>query len=143
LIYHFFPALLPVLAAALAQNAEFHEHLKAFQGAGLLVKALLDAAAREPKKKEVYMEEVQEESEVLALRALVLPRPVPSSAAVAKLEVSLALFGEGGETGISSRHICLLFVFVVFFNSFLVIHSYEIVCDCIYVAVLAGPGFLG
>jgi len=61
------------------------------------VKALLDAAAREPKKKEVYMEEVQEESEALALRALVLPHPVPSSAAVAKLEVSLALFGEGGE----------------------------------------------
>jgi len=98
LIYHFFPALLPVLAAALAQNTEFREHLKVFQGTGLLVKALLDGAAREPEKKEVYMEEVREESEALALRALVLPRPVPSSAAVAKLEASLALFGEGGET---------------------------------------------
>jgi len=62
------------------------------------VKALLDAVAREPEKKEVYMEEVREESEALALRALVLPRPVPLSAAVAKLEASLALFGEGGET---------------------------------------------
>ena len=76
----------------LAQNAEFHEHLKAFQGTGLLVKALLDAVAREPKKKEV-----REESEALALRALILPHPMPSSAAVAKLEASLALFGEGGE----------------------------------------------
>ena len=45
-------------------------------------------------------------------------------------------------SGISSRHICLLFVFC-FFNSFLVIHSYEIVCDCIYEVALAGPGFLG
>jgi len=82
---------------ALAQNAEFCEHLKAFQGAGLLVKALLDAAAREPEKKEVYMEEVWEESKALALQALVLPRPMPSSVAVVKLEASLALFGEGGE----------------------------------------------
>ena len=81
----------------LPQNTEFCEHLKVFQGTGLLVKALLDAGAREPKKKEVYMEEVQEESEVLVLQALVLPCPMPSSAAVAKLEASLALFGEGGE----------------------------------------------
>jgi len=82
---------------ALAQNAEFREHLKVFQGTGLLVKALLDAAVREPKKKEMYMEEVQEESEALVLQVLVLPCPMPSSVAVAKLEASLALFGEGGE----------------------------------------------
>ena len=82
---------------ALAQNTEFHEHLKVFQGTGLLVKALLDAAAREPKKKEVYMEEVWEESEALVLQVLVLPHPMPSSAAVVKLEVSLALFSKGGE----------------------------------------------
>jgi len=82
----------------LAQNAEFCEHLKVFQGAGLLVKALLDAVVREPEKKEMYMEEVQEESEALLLQVLVLPCPMPSSVAVAKLEVSLALFGKGGET---------------------------------------------
>jgi len=67
----------------LAQNAKFCEQVKVFQGAGLLVKALLDAAAREPEKKEVYMEEVWEESEVLVLWVLVLPCPVPSSVAVA------------------------------------------------------------
>ena len=97
MIKNFFSALIPVLDAALAQNTKFCEHLKVFQGAGLLVKALLDAVVREPKKKEMYMEEVQEGSRALALQVLVLPHSVPSSAAVAKLEVSLALFGEGGE----------------------------------------------
>ena len=68
-----------------------------FQGAGLRVKALLDAAARDPEQEEVYMREIREESESLALRALVLPRPVASSAVVAKIEASLGQFGEGGE----------------------------------------------
>ena len=81
----------------MTQNAEFCDHLKAFQGAGLRVRALLDAVVRDPEQGEVYMGEIREESEALALRPLVLPRPVPSAAVVAKLEASLALFGEGGE----------------------------------------------
>jgi hypothetical protein len=80
-----------------AQNAEFCEHLMVFQGTGLRVKALLDAVARELEKEDVYMGEVQVESEKLALQALVLPCPVRLSEAVARLEASLGLFNEGGK----------------------------------------------
>ena len=52
-------------------------------------------------------------------------------------------------SGISSCRSCLFFCFVFCFlkvlgiNSFLVVHSYEIIHDCVYEAALAGPGFLG
>jgi hypothetical protein len=80
-----------------AQNAELREHLKVFSGGNLRVKALLDAAAKDPDQRELYINEIREESEVLALRGLVLPRPVPSSSVAKKLEESLAQFGEGGD----------------------------------------------
>ncbi|KIJ89912.1 hypothetical protein K443DRAFT_15696, partial [Laccaria amethystina LaAM-08-1] len=79
-----------------AQNVELCEHLKVFQGAGLRVRALLDAVAKDPKGKEVYMQEIREESESLALWAIVLPHPVVSSTVVAMVEASLGLFSKGG-----------------------------------------------
>jgi hypothetical protein len=74
-----------------------------FQSAGLRVKALLDAVVKDPEQGEVFMREVQEESKLLALRALVLPRPVVSSVVVAKVEASLNQFGEGGDLRGSKR----------------------------------------
>jgi hypothetical protein len=68
-----------------------------FSGGNLRVKALLDAVEKDPDQEEMYMGEVREEIEVLALRALVLPRPVPTSSVVKKLEENLAQFGEGGD----------------------------------------------
>jgi hypothetical protein len=90
-------AILPVLGATSAQNVELREHLKVFTGANLRVRALLDAVVKDPDQEGVYMGEIREESEALALRALVLPRSVPSSLVVKKLEESLGQFGEGGE----------------------------------------------
>jgi predicted butyrate kinase (DUF1464 family) len=80
-----------------AQNAELCEHLKVFSGGNLQVKALLDAAAKDPDQREMYIDEIREESEVLALRGLVLPCPVLSSSVAKKLEESLARFGEGSD----------------------------------------------
>jgi hypothetical protein len=74
-----------------------------FQSAGLWMKALLDAVAKDPEQGEVFMREVQEESELLVLWALVLPRPVVSSVVVAKVEASLDQFGEGGDLRGSKR----------------------------------------
>lgn len=92
-----FSALLPVLSATLAQNDELREDLKVFQGTNLRVKALLEAMVKDPNREDMYMGEAREESEALALRALVLPRRVPWSAMVEKLEESLGQFGEGSE----------------------------------------------
>jgi hypothetical protein len=86
-----------VLGATLAQNTELREHVTVFTGANLRVKALLDATAKDPDQKEVYLGEIREGSEALALRALVLPRPVSSSAVVEELTEVLGQFGEGGE----------------------------------------------
>lgn len=74
-----------------------------FKGASLRVKALLEAAVKDPAQEKVYMGELREESEALALRALVLPRPVASSSVVNKLEESLGQFGEGGEVRVLKR----------------------------------------
>ena len=90
-------AILPVLDATSVQNVELRDHLKVFTGANLRVKALLDAAVKDPAQEGMYLGEIREASEALALRALVLPRPVPSSSAVKELEESLGQFGEGGE----------------------------------------------
>ena len=84
------------MVATSAQNTELREHVKAFQGANLRVRALLDAALKDPDQEDLYMGEVRKESEALALRALVLPCPVPLSA-VKKLEESLGQFGEAGQ----------------------------------------------
>ena len=92
-----FSALLSVLSATLAQNDELREDLKVFQGTNLRVKALLEAMVKDPNREDMYMGEAREESEALALRALVLPRRVPWSAMVEKLEESLGQFGEGSE----------------------------------------------
>jgi hypothetical protein len=45
-----------------AQNAELCEHLKVFSGGNLRVKALLDAAAKDPDQREMYIDEIREES---------------------------------------------------------------------------------
>ena len=61
------------------------------------MRALLDAALKDPDQEDLYMGEVRKESEAFkALRALVLPCPVPLSA-VKKLEESLGKFGEAGQ----------------------------------------------
>ena len=82
---------------ASAQNAELCDHLKAFKGGNLNVRALLDAVVKDPNQEEMYMSEIWEESEVLVLQALVLPRPVQLSSEVTKLKESLGQFGKGGE----------------------------------------------
>ena len=61
------------------------------------MRALLDAVVKDPDQEEMYMSEIQEESEALVLRALVLPHPVQLSSEMTKLKESLGQFGEAGE----------------------------------------------
>jgi len=82
---------------ASAQNAELCDHLKAFKGGNLNMRALLDAMVKDPDQEEMYMSEIWEESEALVLRALVLPRPVQLSSEMMKLKESLGQFGKAGE----------------------------------------------
>ena len=82
---------------ASAQNAELRDHLKAFKGGNLNMRALLDAVVKDPDQEEMYMSEIREESEVLVLRALVLPCPIQLSSEMTKLKESLGQFGEAGE----------------------------------------------
>jgi len=82
---------------ASAQNAELRDHLKAFKGRNLNMRALLDAMVKDPDQEEMYMSEIWEESEALVLRALVLPHPVQLSSGMMKLKESLGQFGKAGE----------------------------------------------
>ena len=53
--------------------------------------------AKDPDRREVYLQELREGCEELEIRVLVLPDSMSSSAAVEKLEEALELFGKGGE----------------------------------------------
>ena len=93
-----FLAILPVLHTALAQNAEFHEHIQVFQNANLWVRTLLEAAEKDPTQETMYLGVIKEESSVLALRALVLPQLPSSSVEVARLEENLGRLGGSRES---------------------------------------------